>query len=245
MMKKITFVFIALFLTFATLTSCAHEPPKNSTPNYVEMQTDITVSCGSSESYLEREEYGFTVSKLTVSVDGKKDFSDIVNAELEEWLKYGIETCDRVIPTEANGERAYKLANTVTYNNNGLLSLRCSVDYSEYGETISRTLKSAVWDVGREEKVTSRMMFKMSDTDYENHLTMNVFPIVSEHLDVYPKYLVSGAGEYSEYTDYYINNSGAVLYLLNKNIKYSIEDVSFKTSFKQSAELFNYDISAQ
>ena len=244
-MKKAALIFITLFLSFVTLVSCSGEPPQSYAPNYVDMQTDIAVSYGSAESYLERDGYGFTVSRLSVTVDGKKAFTDIINAELEEWLQYGIETCDTVITEEANGDRVYRLVSSVTYSGNGLLSLRCSVDYSEYGETVSRTLKSAVWDVGREERVTARMMLKMSDADYENLLTMNLSPIVSERPDAYPKYLVNGAGKYSLYTDYYINDNGLSLYTLNNNIKYSIEGISFRISFKQLSELFNYDISTK
>ena len=209
------------------------------------MQTDITVSSGRMDSYIERDDYGFTVTKLTVDIEGKKEFTSLINTELNEWLTYGMETCDILISKEGNSERSYSVVNSVTYNARGLLSLKCSIDYSEYGETFSRTLKSAVWDVGREEKISPLMMFKTSEVDFENFLTMNVSPAVSAHPDSYPKYLSNSVGMYSMYTDYYITNNSAYLYILNKDIKYSIEDISFIAVFEELPELFKYDISPE
>ena len=246
-MRRISSIsaFILSLLLCFLLTSCSTENTTPEDPVYVEMQTDITVSSGKAEDYIQRDEYGYTVTRISVEIKGKAELTSLINTELEEWLKYGMETCDTLIPTEGSADRTYRLVNSITYNAGGLLSLRCSVDHSEYGETTSRTLKSAVWDVGRGEKITPLMMLDMSETDYENFLTMNIDPIVSAHPALYPKYLVNGAGTYSEYVDYYIIDNSVYLYSINKDIKYSIEDISFKAAFKDMPELFRYDISAK
>ena len=198
--NSISAVLLSLLLCFL-LTSCSTEDTTPEKPVYVETQTDITVSSGRVESYIDREDYGFGVTKLTVDIEGKKEFTSLINAELNEWLKYGIETCDVLISSDGNGERTYCVVNSITYNAKGLLSLKCSIDYSEYGETFSKTLKSAVWDVGREEQIAPLMMFNMSDADLENFLTMNVSYAISEHPDSYPKYLSRTIGEYSDYIE--------------------------------------------
>ena len=242
--SSISAVILSLLLCFL-LTSCSTENTTPEDPVYVETQTDITVSSGRVESYIERDGYGFGVTKLTVEIEGKKDFTSRINAVLDEWLTYGMETCDAIIAKEGIGERTYRVVNSVTYNARGLISLKCSIDYSEYGETFSKALKSAVWDVGREEKITPLMMFNMGEVDFENFLTMNVSPTVSARPDSYPKYLLNSVGAYSGYVDYYITDNGVYLYILNKDIKYSIEDISFIAVFEELTELFRYDISPE
>ncbi len=242
--NSILSIILCLLLCFL-FASCIIEDTTPKKPVYIETQTDITVSSGVLDSYIERDDYSFTVTKLTVDIEGKKEFTSLINTELNEWLKYGMETCDALISKESNSERVYRVVNSVTYNAKGLLSLKCSIDYSEYGETFSKALKSAVWDVGREEKISPLMMFKMSDVDFENFLTMNVAPPVSAYPNSYPKYLSDSVGMYSRYMDYYILDESVYFYLLNKDIKYSIEDVSFKAAFEDLSELFKYDISPE
>ena len=118
--NSISAVLLSLLLCFL-LTSCSTEDTTPKKPVYVETQTDITVSSGRVESYIDRDGYGFGVTKLTVDIEGKKEFTSLINAELNEWLKYGIETCDVLISSDGNGERTYCVVNSITYNANRIV----------------------------------------------------------------------------------------------------------------------------
>lgn len=236
---------LVLIVLISVSVSCSEKPEDVTTPSYIEMQTGIEVNSGSAESIVERDGYSFVVSRLSVEVVGKAEFTKTINAELDEWLKKGVAVCESIIASEENGERAYRVVNSVTHCQGGMLSLCSSLEYSEYGETMSRTLNSAVWDLGREEKITVSKMFNMGEADLENFLTLNLYHIALEHPESYPKYLVSSVGECLKYTDYYVTSTGIYLYASNKNIKHPIEDIGVQISFSELPDLFNYDISAE
>lgn len=236
---------LALIALILISVSCSEKPESVTTPSYIEMQTDIEIRSGSAESNVERDGYSFGVSRLSVEVIGKAELTKTINAELEQWLREGVEVCELIIKSESNPDRSYRVVNSVTSSHGGILSLTCFMEYSEYGEKMSRAINSAVWDVGREEKIPVSRMFNMSEADLENFLMLNLYHVALEHPESYPKYLTSSVGECLKYTDYYITSSGLYLYASNKNIKYHIEDIGSQISFFELPDLFNYDISAE
>ena len=240
--NKILLVFLSLIICFFSV-SCDSSEKTPDEHEYVEMQTDINVSTGKASLIVERDGYSLTVIRLTVSIDEKKEFSNTLNSMLDEWLSEGMIECDRYVESRGEGEREYSVVNYATFNRNGLLSLRCALECYEYGESISYTLKSAVYDIGRESEISLSKMFKMGEVDLENMLTMNVYPAVSRLPDRHPVFILNGSGKYSEYMEYYVNKHGVCLYLSYDNIDYYVGFISFEIPFPGDPESFNYDLS--
>ena len=242
--NRIFVVFLSFVLCFFSI-SCDSVEKNPIEHEYMEMQTDIDVSVGKASSVVDREGYSLTAIRLTVSIEGKKGFADSLNAVLDEWLRDGMAECDRYVESRGEGDREYSVVNYATFNRNGLLSLRCALECYEYGESISYTLNSAVYDVGRETEITLSDMLRMGEVDLENMLTINVYPEVSKYADRYPAIIVNGAGRYSEYMGYYVNDGGLSLYLSYDNMDYYLGYMEFVISFIGDPEGFNYDLSVE
>ena len=242
--KKIAEILVFVLLISSLFSSCKKNPTDEAPEEYIHT-ADINATLLESDYMIEKGLYDIYLTDIVVTVPAKKDLSQIINGELTEWEQYAIDQIEVIrdqLEKSGSSVNVFELKKAATYNENGILSIACFIEYSEHGESYNITVKSGVWDLGTEKKIPVLQMLKMSKSDYENYLTINLDHSLNIYPEQLPHELKNAAGKYSEYIDYYIDNDAACFYITCENIDYRIHYMEFKLGFTDDPHCFNYKI---
>jgi hypothetical protein len=231
-------------LILLCLSSCA--ATNGEEIEYKKTDTETEVSFGEAESTSERNGYMLSMRRLNVAINGKSALSEEINGVLNEWLSTAAAHCDRlceVLSANYDTERTFRAGCFVEYSDNGLLSLSLRVEYTESGERFSYIISGKTWDIGEGRELTATELLRFSNYDFENYLTMMIYPRIAEYPDCYPAELKSAAGTYSNHVGWVLNEGGCTFFIKLYDMEYYGGYHSFDVSFAANPSLFYYAFS--
>ena len=242
--KKILFAIIVLLLVVTSLSSCDNNAEQEPENHYFPT-SDIVASIKESSYSAEFDKNDIDIFEVEITVPDNIALTVAINNEIGGWIGTAIKALyaiDEQLGVLGGENYFYAIKNKVTYNRDGLLSVICSLEYTEYGETYSVTLKSGVWNMDVGEQIDVHQMLNLSSVDYENFLTVNLDNAINSFGDSTPVELKNAAGLYSGVIDYYIGDGGCMFYLSYDNMDYITTYTEFVLRFEEAPSCYNYKL---
>lgn len=249
-MKKIkeknilNLIVLVLMLSILLLSACKAESPNDRKYSYIPLN-NMVVAVGKANGVSDRDNYELSYTRMSITIPKNEKLAAEINQALTDWLGNALTICDELwlkMNAEYENDRYFKVGCYATFNDNGLFSAVCRLDYSEYGDDHSYILNSAVWIVETDEKLGSEQILNMSTIDFRNWLSINFSPCITEYTDKYPNFLTESSENYIEYIDFALNDDGATFYLSYDGMYYPSDYLEVNLSFSENPSLFAYDL---